>query len=147
MISIKDLKKLRKDEMVIYYARLISEYKELEEKYEELEQRYEDLDDCYAELENGNANKEDDEEESDEYKALDKLLHELKFNTDLQERIQEYLFKVYKQEFIDILRLYCVDIPEEIYNMQIPKTNGINEKIYDLFEDYAEEALRFKIYE
>lgn len=138
MISIEEFKKLRKDEMVKIYNDLVDDY-------EDLEQQYEDLDDCYGELERSIEDKENEIDEEDN--SLGLLLQELKFNTDLQERIQEQLFKAYKQDFIDTLRLYCVDIPEKIYNMQRPTISGINERICDLFEDYIEEALRFKIWE
>lgn len=140
MISIEEFEKFRKDEMIKIYSNLVDDY-------EDLEQQYNDLDDCYGELERSINNKEDEIDEEDRNYSLELLIQELKFNTDLQNMIQEELFEAYKQDFISILRFYCVDIPEDIHNMRRPTINGINEKICDIFEDYIEEALRFKIWE
>ena len=135
----EDLKKLKKDEIIAKYKDLQQKYKDLRQEkdnldmeHDELESEYEYLKDDYEHLEKV---LEDDE--------IEKLLKEIRFNTELQDELQSVLFKEYKKYFIDMADLYCVDLPDEIYNSDIPKIRGIDDKIYKIIDDYVENFRRW----
>lgn len=134
-----DLEKLKKDE-------IIARYKDLQKEYESLQGEYDDLDEAYGELESTHEYLKDDYEHLEkvlEDDEIEKLLKEIRFSTELQDKLQSALFKEYKDYFIGMVDLYCVDLPDEIYNLEIPKIAGMDDKIYKIVDDYVENFRRW----
>ena len=111
------------------------------EKYEDLQQQYDDLDDCFGELETENLTLEEIKEEIKEEvesNIIEKLLKEIKFNTELQDQ----LYPIFKNYILELANLYCVDIPDEITNSKLNR-GEIDIKITSIIEDYIDYALNF----
>lgn len=122
---------------------LINAYKQLSADYEKLSQQYSDLVDYYAELEKEELTIGEIKQDA-QSDFIEKLLKELRFNTELQNQI----FKIYKKHFIDelegILNLYCMDITEETWNAIEKIERGQTDyNFYSTFEDYVENFVRF----
>ncbi len=134
-----ELKKLTKSE-------IIGRYKDLQREFEDLQQQYNDLDDCYGELERENAKSTKETEKKQEYECVAyDFLKELRFNTELQER----LFAIYKKNFIDELdalaNLYCIDVQLVLQELQTEKRpKELDSEIYVILEEYIKNFERFR---
>lgn len=117
-------------------ADLVEKYKELSKAYDELECQYNDLDDCYAELER-NADRDIEKLEIDQEWNYETLLRDVQSNTDFQNSIYE-VFKGYYDNFT---KLYCIDIPDEVYRIEKESKidKNTNEKLIKVIEKYIEE--------
>lgn len=120
-------------------AELIEKYEELQEEYEDLDQRYNDLDDCYTELENQLSEKQEEIEELEVADGLEKFLRELRFYDSLGKDFNKIFFKFYKDYFIELLKFYCVDIPDAVYSTEYKDFNIKNDEVYKYIEGLAEE--------
>lgn len=159
-----ELEKLKKSE-------IIDRYKALQEEYENLEQEYDDLNDCYGEMEC----KLDELQEKCEdlkcepietkYDAIEQLLKELRFNTELEDRIYPIFRDYTLYVFNEMAKDYCPEIKDEkmwsIINGEINKMMiktleqaknekrikpiEVHQKICDIIEDYIENFLRFDL--
>lgn len=114
-------------------------YKELQEEYEDLKQQYNDLDDCYSEIETEGLSFEELKEElkeEAELNIIEKLLKEIKFNTELQDK----LYPIFKNYILELANFYCVDIPDKIVNSKLDR-GEIDVKITSIIEDYINDTL------
>ena len=135
-----EIEYLTKDEIVKRYLKL-------QEEYADLEQQYNDLNDCYGELERQNSKYLSREEEYKELKeslqllenySLAEFLKELRFDENLGAIINKKMFKDYKEHFIELLRFYCADIPDDLYEAEYTVCKIDNEKVYSIIEELAD---------
>ncbi len=131
------IEKLKKDE-------IIERYKNLQEKYEELKQQNKDLEEYCDELEKSLDELQEGTEEStarltERYDSrYDELLKELRFSSQLQDEFNKKLFPIYKDYFIDLCNLYCIDLPDEVYNAEYRKCK-IDNMVYETLEKIIRE--------
>lgn len=125
-------------------AEIIEKYRELETAYEELQSQYDALDDAYGELEN-NAD-EALQKEIDELKNKLQLQAERRYSNFLDtintnKDLQNKLYSVFKEYYDGLAKLYCVDIPDLLYETE--KTREVdkytNEKLIKIFENFVDD--------
>lgn len=120
------------EKSIIDITDIINDLEDLGGKYQEVD---EDLSEKLYEL--------SDRISELDSEAIDKILCEIRFGKDLQERIQKRLFAEHKECFLNLLDLWGVDIPNEIYNVNYQPNKKLNDDIYEIIEDYIEEITRF----
>lgn len=130
-------------------AEIIEKYRELEAANDELQEQYDALDDAYVELENN--------KDESLYKEIDKLENKLQLQAEQRytnfldtintnKDLQNKLYRVFKEYYNGLAKLYCVDIPDLLYkteeNREVDKYT--NEKLIKIFEDFVEDLEQYE---
>ena len=71
-------------------------------------------------------------------KVLRNQQQELRFSSQLQDEFNKKLFPIYKDYFIDLCNLYCIDLPDEVYNAEYRKCK-IDNMVYETLEKIIRE--------